>query len=325
MHPMGTLRYAIAGHPIAHSLSPLLMHLVHAHVQRNHPLPEPSVELVEASTISDALAWGYAGAVPSPPVWALTNGPFGKFRTSTLLKRAVHAAFEATAETHVEPALSTAAPPAAKNQLPTRQFNEEIWLNLTSPLKHQLHSNAVKALDNAMDTMSVNALRWDGKGWWSAGLDGEGLCDALIHLGWSPNEHVLGILGGGGAARSVAAAWTSAGGRIHPLEGNRPLMDGPWDQGVTTDNPHISVRFDREIDPPTGPRLDAWYEPMDGDVEARLKAVKDAPYNGRWMLVAQHLACWRRLWAPELAQHLPPLEVLMHQLLVAEHTLAGYA
>lgn len=322
---MGTLRYAVAGHPILRSLSPILMRLVHAHVQRHHPLPEPSVHLVDASTISDALAWGYAGAVPSPPVWAVTNGPFGKFRTITLLKRATEAALEATQALHAEEDKDVQPAPNVATQLPTRQFNEEIWLNLTSPLKHQLQSDAVNAVDNAMETMSVNALRWDGKGWWCAGLDGEGLVEALIHLGWHPNEHVLGVLGGGGAARSAAAAWTAAGGRLHPLEGRRTLMSGPWDDGLTSSPPDISVSFDREAQPPNGPYLSAWYDPMEGDVEHRLSVLQQEPYDGRWMLVAQHLACWRRLWAPELAHYLPSIGLLLHQLVVAENVLAGYA
>lgn len=322
---MGTLRYAVAGHPVHRSLSPLLMHLVHAHVHQQHPLSDLTVELVDASTISDALAWGYAGAVPLPPDWALTNAPFGKFRTSTLLKRAVDAAMKATADMTPNSGVGSSRSTPAVEALPTRQFNEEIWLNLTSPLKHQLQSEAVNALDDAMETMSVNALRWDGRGWWCSGLDGEGLLDALEHLGWRTSQHVLGVVGGGGAARSVAAAWTKAGGQLHAITGRRPLMDGPWSGGLTSTKPDITVCFDRQGDLVDGPRLHAWYEPMTGTVEDRLENLNSDPYDGRWMLVGQHLACWRHLWAPELAPFLPSLEVLMHRLVVAENALDAYA
>ena len=50
--------------------------------------------------------------------------------------------------------------------------NEEVWLSLTSPLKHQLSIAAVKCIDNAMDIRSVNTLRWDGITWWAGSSDG---------------------------------------------------------------------------------------------------------------------------------------------------------
>ena len=42
-------------------------------------------------------------------------------------------------------------------------------------------------------------------------------------------------------------------------------------------------------------------------------------------LGAQHLACWRTLWAPERADELPSLGHLLTQLLEAETVLASYA
>jgi len=301
------------------------MHLVAAHVGRMHTFPLPSVDLVEASTISDALAWGYAGAVPNPPTWTHTNGPFGKFRTSTLIKRAVEAAADVDTDDRlnpVHPPLSTAQPDA---RLPTRQFNEEVWLNLTAPLKHQLRSTAVTSMDGSEAISSVNALRWDGKGWWSAGLDGRGLLDALVHLGFHPDSHVLGLVGGGGAARSTAAAWTEAGGRWLQLPSRRPLSDGPWDAGRTTDEPDITAVFDGDAELPDGVLIMAQYANMEGTVDERIDALLRAPYDGRWMLAAQHLACWRLLWAPELADALPSLGALLQQLVVAENVLSTYA
>ena len=322
---MSPLRYAVAGQPIAHSLSPLLMHLVAAHVGRVHSFPLPSVDLVEAATISDALAWGYAGAVPNPPMWTHTNGPFGKFRTSTLIKRAVEAAADVDTDERLNPVHPPLSAAKLDPRLPTRQFNEEVWLNLTAPLKHQLRSTAVTSMDGSEAISSVNALRWDGKGWWSAGLDGQGLLDALVHLGFHPETHVLGIVGGGGAARSTAAAWTAAGGRWVAQESRRPLLEGPWDDGRTTDPPSITAVFDAGVDLLEGPLVMAQYGDMEGTVEERIDALLRAPYDGRWMLVAQHLACWRLLWAPELSDALPSLGALMHQLVVAENVLATYA
>jgi len=322
---MVPLRYAVAGQPIAHSLSPLLMHLVAAHVARQHPFPAPSVDLVEAATISDALAWGYAGAVPNPPVWTHSNGPFGKFRTSTLIKRAVEAAADLTTAERLNPAQAPVPQATVDPRLPTRQFSEEVWLNLTAPLKHQLRSTAVTPTDDAGAISSVNALRWDGKGWWSAGLDGRGLLDALVHLGFHPDSHVLGLVGGGGAARSTAAAWTEAGGRWVQLPSRRPLLDGPWDAGRTTEAPDITAVFEGDAELPDEVLIMAQYSDMEGTVDERIDALLTAPYDGRWMLAAQHLACWRLLWAPELSEALPSLGTLLHQLVVAENVLSVYA
>ena len=67
------------------------------------------------------------------------------------------------------------------------------------------------------------------------------------------------------------------------------------------------------------------YEPMDGTVDERAAAITGGVLDGRWLLVAQHLACWRLLWAPERAQDLPSLGMLLTQLLEAESLLATYA
>ena len=91
---MGRVRYAVAGNPVAHSLSPLLLGLVHARLldllgKKELNLGLESSNLVPTSTIEGALAWGYAGAVPDPPDWVYTGAPFGKFRTSKLLEKAI--------------------------------------------------------------------------------------------------------------------------------------------------------------------------------------------------------------------------------------------
>ena len=91
-------------------------------------------------------------------------------------------------ECHPNLAATTARPhpQTTGGGLPTRMFDEEIWLNLTAPLKHQLDSGAVVAVDDCMVNKCVNALRWDGRGWWCAGVDGEGVLDVLHHHGVNP-------------------------------------------------------------------------------------------------------------------------------------------
>ncbi|MEL0182001.1 MAG: hypothetical protein VW872_02945, partial [Candidatus Poseidoniales archaeon] len=172
----------------------------------------------------------------------------------------------------------------------------------------------------------VNALRWDGRGWWCAGLDGTGVVDVLHHHGLTPSEHVLGLVGGGGAARSTAAAWASLGGQVHQLKSRRMFEDGPWMEAITDRSPDVVVDFDNEEPVSEGVRLlRSSYRPMDGTVEERAKAITENALDGRWLLVAQHLACWRVLWAPELSNELPSLGLLLTRLLEAECLLASYA
>ena len=327
---MGEIRYGIAGSPITHSLSPMLMALVCDHlglVKRSRAL---KIELVDASSISDALAWGYAGSVPRPQEWNLTQAVFGKFRTTALLEKAVNAAREVKIPAA---SLATKSPSFVLEnylmkfkELPTRMFDDEIWMNLTTPLKHQLDSEAVISLDGSREIKSINALRWDGKGWWSAGFDGLGVCIVMAHHGRPPQNTVLGLIGGGGAARSTAQAWSQHGGLINILGGRRELGDGPWSDSLTETPPDVVVNFD-DGKPSNDVEvlLHASYGPMEGALDERIDRILAKPLDGRWLLVAQHLACWSRLWAPEREEELPSLELLLNRLIVAETTLQQYA
>jgi len=327
---MVVIRYAIAGQPVESSLSPLLTALVAAHL--GYPTSEKhlKMELVEVSALSDALAWGYAGAVPVPRPWAYTGASIGTFRTSALLQKAVAAAMELEAP-HGDLAPSSTKPyittRTAHPGLPTRLFDEEIWLNLTSPLKHQLDSSAVVAVDTSMTTKSVNVLRWDGRGWWCAGVDGEGLRMVLHHHGFNATETVLGLCGGGGAARSTAATWVESGGQLHPLPSRRELDIEGLTNHVTERTPEVLVDFEDVLCPEETETLmlRAAYRPMEGSFEERVSACSSPCLDGRWLLAAQHLACWRHLWAPEHASSLPSLDLLLTRLVKAESLLAEYA
>lgn len=327
---MGEIRYGIAGSPITHSLSPLLMALTCDHlglINRNRVL---KIELVNGTIISDALAWGYAGSVPNPLEWDLTQAVFGKFRTTALLEKAITAAREVKIPASSLGAKGYVSPLPKRlsnsSKLPTRMFDDEIWMNLTHPLKHQLDSEAVVSIDGSREIKSINALRWDGKGWWSAGLDGSGVCDVMTHHGHPPEGTVLGLIGGGGAARSTAKAWTEQGGAIRILGGRRELGDGPWSEFLTEQAPGVIVNFDGGQTPSDGNlTLQAAYERMDGTLEERIGKMASTPLDGRWLLVAQHLACWAQLWAPERIDDLPSLDLLVNRLIVAETTLHQYA
>lgn len=325
---MAAIRYGIAGQPVEHSLSPLLMALVARHLALMDDDKHLTMELVDVNSIHDALAWGYAGAVPEPTPWVFTTSVFGKFRTRALLKKAVEAASKVE-ETHPTLMPKKDAPFVSAvpySALPTRMFAEEIWLNLTAPLKHQLDSGAVVAIDDSMSNKCVNALRWDGRGWWCAGLDGLGVVEVMVHHGLTPEDHVLGLIGGGGAARSTAAAWTKRGGHVHPLPSRRALDDGPWVDKLTEAEHDAVVDFDNEgAQPNAALFLKSSYQPMQGTVDERVDLIAGNILDGRWLLVAQHLACWRQLWAPERVGDLPSLGLLLTQLLEAECVLSSYA
>ena len=338
---MGEVRYAVAGDPVAHSLSPLLLGLVHARMldllgKKEFNLKLKNTDLVPTSTIEDALAWGYAGSVPTAPDWAYTNAPFGKFRTTGLLAKAIEAGmavedaddrFAPTGEVAVSLAARSVAM-GRKLPLPTGFLSNEIWVNLTSPLKHQLSSTAVSAIDDSMNYQSVNALRWDGQGWWCAGLDGAGVVGLAQHFGISFSSHpVLSLCGGGGAARSVASTWLDAGGQVHVAKSRRTLPDELLARCTGSAKDAVfGVNFDPEIAAAQAPLLlNATYASFEGDVESMLNAMQPPHLNGRWMLVAQHLSCWATLWAPHLAHILPSIDLLLTQLIHAEALLHSYA
>lgn len=268
---MPRVRYAVAGVPIGHSLSPLLMGLVCEHLrvyseliptQREKgvkPLPRTSIikidrlDLVPVDKVEDALAWGYVGMYPGDlPNWDLVNSPLPAFRGKTLLERACVAAIEevsgalaspysanplnVVADSNMEMSLDGGGPlpPLASKKIPGNHL--ENWLSLTSPLKHQLSSAAIHYADDSKGIDSINALLWNKREWWVASTDGAGLVMVAEHFGISIAEGkgaILELHGGGGAARSCAAAWVASRGRIRWTGGRRELADdGPWAVGM---------------------------------------------------------------------------------------------
>jgi len=307
---MAKVSHAVAGEPIVHSLSPVLTALVHSHLSRIDGITLPGLKgvvVIPTQGVENALAWGYAGSLPSPPDWELVGSPLGKFRANTLLERAVTASINA--HTEADPRLPNAPLPIV-NFESTPVFDDEVWLSLTSPLKHQLSAAAVKCIDNAMEIRSVNTLRWDGQSWWAASTDGPGMLIVAEAFGYKTSS-VLGINGGGGAARSVAAAWCRAGGSIIQIGGNRLLdEDGPWT--FTEDEPSLRIDFEND-----GGDLQVRYDPMEGDYDSRIDKLSNFA-DGRWLLCAQHLMSWASLWAPKYAEQLPSISLLMTRLVAVE-------
>ena len=71
--------------------------------------------------------------------------------------------------------------------------------------------------------------------------------------------------------------------------------------------------------------FEAPYSQMHGTAEQRIESLAQGPFNGRWLLVAQHLECWSNFWAPQWGDMLPSLGLLMTKLAYAEAVIEEYA
>ena len=338
---MADVFYGVAGHPISHSLSPVLINIVAQYVS-NQTKSGPKfnvrqTDLVSAEQIQDALAWGYVKSTPEPINWDLTGAPFGKFRNKALMQKVLEATAEVTQSIDglVEEKpdhVPTDLPFKLKIELPTKSFTEEVWLNLTSPLKHQLKSQAVVDFNDSSLIESVNALRWDGFGWWSTNVDGSGVARVAQYFGIDiANGAVIGIVGGGGAARSTARTWQKLGGKVLNLGGKRDLDNYDWFESQITGEKQcdVLINFDDDTTPNevnvAGFVMNANYEIVDAEHLDRVSAINDQVVDGRWLLSAQHLECWRQLWAPHAENLLPSLDLLVTMLVTAESVLASYS
>ena len=394
---MPRVRFAVAGVPVEHSLSPLLMGLICEHLKKVsemlpserkegvRPLARTSLpkidrlDLVPVDKVEDALAWGYVGMYPGDlPDWNLVGSPLPAFRGKTLLERACTAITDSISESQVAPPPSQLSeessakvaagnesegvdglemtldgggplPPPALMKIPGDHL--ENWLSITSPLKHQLSSGAVHFADDSKMIDSVNALLWNKREWWVASTDGIGLVMVAEHFGIniangeSGDGAILELHGGGGAARSCAAAWVNAGGRLRWTGGRRELAEGgPWSAGMIDEKKlgdaglaAICIDFDvkagelpsvKEIDTQADSTskmivLNSAYSELEGELESRFNQIhsttKEGVYlDGRWLLCAQHLASWSMLWAPKLRPYLPSLGLLITRLINAE-------
>ena len=348
---MAGVRYAIAGSPVEQSLSPLLLAIVHDHIVSikqtvSADFKSLKLDLVETTVIEDALAWGYAGSMPNSLPWKWTGAPFGKHRTSALLEKAIEAAREVldcsliiesktnkSLESQIQELLDKMKS-LGDSKLPKSALREEVWINLTAPLKHTLVSNAVNSIDNSMEIKSVNCLRWDGQGWFCGTFDGLGVVSVADYHGIDVADGaVIAILGGGGAARSTAYEWINSGGKVIAIEGRRPLPKGEWiNSKEYSGKIDVFINFDGGEIEDTMPIHDkakfvfeAPYSLMQGTAEERIEMLAEGPFNGRWLLVAQHLECWSNFWAPQLGDMLPSIGLLLTKLAHAEAVMEEYS
>ncbi|MBL72521.1 MAG: hypothetical protein CMB41_05135 [Euryarchaeota archaeon] len=293
---MARLVHAVAGRPVAASASPLLFLLTVARLE-------------EAGVQGIALEHSRALRIEATTM----EGVFEQMTEPPLAKGGLHDAVQTRLVQSPRPRSAATSSFHAK---------EGRWLSLTSPLKHLIGD--WDCVDDAHALLSVNALRLQGDQVRSAGTDGAGVLAVARLAGCGPNGGaILRMRGGGGAARSVAHAWVNAGGRVHLIEGRRPLTPALPESALagSAEQAALGIDFDGE-----GGALNASKHLIPAYQNKAVHAegsLDETLIDGRWMLVAQHLEAWRILWAPELQAMLPSIPDLMEDLVAVEALLDG--
>jgi hypothetical protein len=181
----------------------------------------------------------------------------------------------------------------------------ELWLSCTAPLKHSPQERlGVKGPEGVN---AINQLRRSGGKWSGTSTDGLGFVSACRHIGIDPEGSILRMRGGGSAARSIAATWSSQGGSIIPEVGRRELISGPWDDSIVS-NCHSDLAIDLDAEPAGGASIE-----MDAEKQVSIS------YGGGTstddfavvMVAAQHLEAWKLLFAPSKAEETPSLHEVL--------------
>ncbi len=184
----------------------------------------------------------------------------------------------------------------------------EVWLSCTAPLKHSPHERL--GVSGPEGVNAINQLRRVNGEWSGTSTDGLGFVASCKHIGTEPEGSTLRMRGGGSAARSIAAAWSDAGGRISPVKGRRALVDGPWDHSIV-DGADADIAIDLDAMPAGGDSMD-----MEANLQVSISYGDGAGTDefAVIMVAAQHLEAWRDLFAPERGSDLPSLTDLLKML-----------
>ncbi|HJM67850.1 MAG TPA: hypothetical protein QF716_03105 [Candidatus Thalassarchaeaceae archaeon] len=338
------IRYAVAGRPIRHSLSPVLAALTATHLkQAGLEVDLTEMNLLDSEDVTSPMAWAWVNR--NRPQKEVINRLYGDPTTPSSLSRLLRLSSKVMSD--VKAAHSSHVPNGdtlfheAHERVKTRRGANESWISLASPLKHLLSPRSgVHPIDDCLENGAVNQLRWDGDNWFCAGTDGGGLVAIARHFGFDfeakgVEAPLLCLVGGGGSARSCAAAWAAVGGSIWSIGGRRSLdKRGPWiqhliDGDAVADNigPRLFIDFDIAAGKPNSSHstdadihLISSYnsQEISGVVEQNESGLL---LDGRWLLAAQHLEAWARLYCPEAAHLLPGLGLTMTRLLAMESAL----
>ena len=328
------IRYAVAGKPIHHTLSPLLMSLVSSHLkEQGFDLDLVEMRLLESADVNTPMAWAWVSK--SPPQKEISNRIYGDISNTDSFNRMIQVAEEiVTSSVEPKPELIPfdetfimsphASPKTARGEI-------ESWISLTSPLKHMLTTRSgVYPIDVSLENGTVNQLRWNGNHWYCAGTDGRGLVAVAQHFGFDFDKSgidspLLCMNGGGGAARSSAIAWAESGGKIWSTGGRRKLgKRGPWADHLVEGDAvvdHVGKRLLIDFDLNPGMPISSPSVSADLHVISSYNSEPDSQVvnqteigtclDGRWLLTAQHLYAWADLFEPRAVEHLPGLAQTM--------------
>jgi len=187
------------------------------------------------------------------------------------------------------------------------KLDGDLWLSCTSPLKHSPHSRL--GLQRPQVVNAINQLMRSNGVWKGASTDGSGFVSACRHIGIEPSGSILRMRGGGSAARSIAAAWSSEGGSIIPEIGRRKLVRGPWASSIL-ESGNADISIDLDSAPAGGQSVD-----LESDMQVSISYNESSSKEdfAIIMLAAQHLEAWHSLFASKAEKKIPSLEdVLSH-------------
>ena len=183
----------------------------------------------------------------------------------------------------------------------------DLWLSCTAPLKHSPYTRL--GVKGPKHINAINQLMRTNGVWKGANTDGSGFVSACRHIGVEPSGSILRMRGGGSAARSIAAAWSSEGGSIIPEKGRRELVRGPWDSSIL-ESGSADISVDLDSDPAGGESVE-----LESDFQVSI-SYNDSSSKADFaiiMVAAQHLEAWHSLFAPKDEKKIPSLEdVLSH-------------
>ncbi len=129
-----------------------------------------------------------------------------------------------------------------------------VGVNLTHPLKERALDHVGNVSEAARLARSINTVSFASAAWRGDTTDGAGFVDWMRHLGRVPGRERIVILGGGGAARSIALALVPFGGpgvlvavREASLEASREKWrDIPLARLASRDGDLVRTEMERE-------------------------------------------------------------------------------
>ena len=190
----------------------------------------------------------------------------------------------------------------------------DIWISCTAPLKHSPQERL--GVSGPEGVNAINQLKRSDGEWSGTSTDGLGFIAAVKHIGINPKGTILKMRGGGSAARSIASVWSSEGGLIHPIDGRRKLVDGPWNDAIVKEgNAAIAIDLDT-------------FAGGGGSEKLTAKKQVSISYGKNWkiddfaiiMVAAQHLEAWKKLFSPNNIAQLPSLVELLKLLDESNHS-----